>query len=115
MHDMSADREFTKPSSDFGVVSDVLPLEASAASAMWEQLSGSVERFIDAWESGSGAPSVAEYVMAVPAAHRRLTAVELIKVDLEYRWLKIKQPRYVEEYLKKFPFLASEIPVDLLY
>lgn len=115
MHDMSADREFTKPSSDFGVVSDVLPLEASAASAMWEQLSGSVERFIDAWESGSGAPSVAEYVMAVPAAHRRLTAVELIKVDLEYRWLKIKQPRYVEEYLKEFPFLASEIPVDLLY
>ncbi len=29
--------------------------------------------------------------------------------------LKIKQPRYVEDYLAEFSFLAADVPVDLLY
>ncbi|MGC3967066.1 MAG: hypothetical protein QM775_06745 [Pirellulales bacterium] len=93
--------------------SDVLPLEA--ASAVWDQLSAAVERFITAWEEGAIIPSIAEHLAALPDAQRRMTAVELIKVDLEYRWLKLKQPKYMEEYFAEFSFLSRDVPVDLLY
>ena len=92
---------------------DVIPFEA--ASAVWEQLSAAVGHFVTAWEEGATTPSIADHLATVPEAQRRMTAIELIKIDLEYRWLKIKQPRHMEEYLAEFSFLARDVPVDLLY
>jgi eukaryotic-like serine/threonine-protein kinase len=85
------------------------------ASAIWEQLAGRVERFVDAWEAGPNPPSLVDHLTEVPETQRRLTAIELIKIDLEYRWLKRKEPRYIEAYLTELPFLAADPPVDLLY
>jgi len=93
--------------------SDVLPLEA--ASAVWDQLSAAVEKFITAWEEGAIVPSITEHLAELPEAQKRMTAIELIKVDLEYRWLKVKEPKYMEEYFAEFSFLGRDVPVDLLY
>ena len=48
---------------------------------------------------------------------RRLGLVELIKVDLEYRWQKRSAPKLVEEYASEFPELVSAgmLPADLIY
>jgi serine/threonine protein kinase len=85
------------------------------ASAIWEQLAGRVERFVDAWEAGAAPPSLVEHLSQVPESQQRLTAIELVKIDLEYRWLKRKEPRYIEAYLAELSFLAVDPPVDLLY
>ena len=46
---------------------------------------------------------------------RRLLLVELIKVDLEYRWGQGLEKR-VSEYVVDFPELAEgKVPVELLY
>ena len=47
---------------------------------------------------------------------RRLTLVELIKVDLEYRWLNRGCPKRLAEYLAEFPELGKgRVPCDLIY
>ena len=38
---------------------------------------------------------------------RRLTLVELIKVDLEYRWLSRGCPKRISEYFAEFPELSK--------
>lgn len=94
--------------------SDVLPLEE--ASSIWKQLAQRVEDFVNAWEAGGRPPSIAVHLEeGSTLAAKRLTAIELIKIDLEYRWLHRKQPRPLEEYLREFDFLAADIPVDLIY
>jgi serine/threonine protein kinase len=91
------------------------------ASQLWTELSARVERFVDAWEQALKgkqsleAPSPAEHVAGLSGSPLRMTAIELIKVDLEYRWLKVKKPKRIEEYLAEFTFLRNEVPVDLLY
>ena len=92
---------------------DVLPMED--ATEVWQRLSAEVGRFVDGWEAGGEPPSLVRHVAELPESMRRLTAIELVKVDLEYRWLRIKQPRYLEEYLQELPLLAADLPVDLLY
>ena len=48
---------------------------------------------------------------------RRLTLVELIKVDLGYRWSRSAGRLVLEDYLAEFPELADcgELPCDLIY
>jgi len=93
--------------------SDVLPIED--VTAQWRQLAQSVERFVQAWESSGQAPPIADYLIDAAPTTRLMTVVELIKIDLEYRWLKLKCPRRLEEYLQDFDFLAANLPVDLIY
>jgi len=120
-------------------------LKIEAATQLWEELSARVERFIEAWERAidpanadpsdvdplktkpiSATPSrlaaakiepprIADHLVGFTAGLLRMTAIELIKVDLEYRWLRVKLPRRVEEYFAEFTFLQNDIPVDLLY
>ncbi len=87
------------------------------ADRTWQLLAGRVEALVAAWEAaGPDPPALAELVPAGPAGLRRLALVELIKVDLEYRWLHRRTPRRVEEYLADFPELAAGgVPCDLLY
>jgi len=90
-------------------------VKLDAASQLWVELSARVEGFIEAWESAGEPPSISAHLTGLTGTLLRMTAIELIKVDLEYRWLRVKQPRPIEVYLAEFSFLNEDIPVDLLY
>ncbi|MCE9606578.1 MAG: serine/threonine protein kinase [Planctomycetia bacterium] len=90
-------------------------MKIDAASQVWVELSARVERFVEAWEAAQDPPAISAYLTDLTPAVRRMTAIELIKVDLEYRWVRVRLPRRIEEYLAEFPFLNEDIPVDLLY
>ena len=79
-------------------------------------LEDALERFIDCWAEAGEPPLLADFLPEEPAA-RRLTLIELIKVDLEYRWLEHNLPRRLEEYLAEFPELdgSDGVPCDLVY
>lgn len=87
------------------------------ASIVWEQLSQHIDRFVAAWQQAEAPPNVADFLPPGPPALRRLTLVEVIKVDLEYRWQHKRWPKLVEQYLEEFPELTADggIPCDLLY
>ena len=55
-------------------------------SVAWQQLSERIDAFVAAWQQGGEPPAPSSFVPAEPIALRRVTLVELIKVDLEYRW-----------------------------
>ena len=61
-------------------------LSEGESSLIWRQLSDCLDAFVAAWQRGEGPPALGEFLPAGPAALRRLTLVEAIKVDLEYRW-----------------------------
>ncbi|MFN0053510.1 MAG: serine/threonine-protein kinase [Planctomycetales bacterium] len=81
----------------------------------WSVLAGQVERFATAWEDGGDPPEIARFLPTEPAALRRMTLVELIKVDLEFRWQGGRAPLPLEQYLAQFPELADDLPADLIY
>jgi eukaryotic-like serine/threonine-protein kinase len=90
-------------------------LTLDTAHHTWTILSGRVEAFIDAWEHGAEPPSPREFLPADALPVRRMTLVELIKVDLEYRWIHRRTPRTIEEYFGDYPELARDFPADLIY
>jgi serine/threonine protein kinase len=91
-----------------------LPLDD--AGRTWDVLAAQVETFVQAWDGAAEPPALAAFVPAGPPPLRRLVLVELIKVDLEYRWSGRRAPRAVEDYLAAFPELAEGgPPCDLLY
>ena len=89
-----------------------VPLDASTHH--WDELARRIEAFLSAWEAGP--TPLAEHLPAEPPELRRLTLVELIKVDLEQRQNR-KLPRPIDEYMAEFPELleGGEPPVDLIY
>jgi serine/threonine protein kinase len=86
------------------------------ASLIWQQLSERIDGFIEAWQSGEP-PELANFLPPAPQALRRMTLVEAIKVDLEYRWQPGGTPKMVEEYVAEFPELATDagVPCDIIY
>jgi len=92
-------------------------LNSSDPTLAWDVLSEKVEAFVNAWEAGGEPPSLADYLPARPAVLRQLTLVELIKVDLEYRWQKPGESKKLEGYIADFPELveSGQIPCDLVY
>ncbi len=61
-------------------------------------------------------PSLRRFLPAEPATLRRLVLVELIKVDLDYRWRYRGEQRLLEQYFPDFPELADgRAPCDLIY
>ncbi len=74
-----------------------------------------LEAFVEAWEAADSPPTPADFVPESPQV-RRVVLTELLKIDLEYRWLKRNLPKRVEEYSSEFPELsAGGLPIDLLY
>jgi serine/threonine protein kinase len=90
-------------------------LTLDTAHHTWTVLSGRVESFINAWEQADEPPTLRDYLPPDPLPVRRMTLVELIKVDLEYRWVHRRTPRTIEEYVKEFPDLGHDLPADLIY
>lgn len=74
-----------------------------------------VDAFVEAWEAGDEPPQPGQFLLA-DDAERLLMLVELIKVDLEYRWQQRNLPKRISEYLEEYPELASDgFPAALVY
>lgn len=90
-------------------------MSAPAAEETFVRLTDCLERLAEAWECAGAPPRLAEF-LPPESELRFVTLVELIKLDLEYRWLTHNAPRRISEYLAEFPELSAEnVPVDLLY
>ena len=72
-----------------------------------------LERFVAAWSS-TETPRIREHL---PSDERmqRLVAIELVKLDLEYRWRDGVEPQYVEDYVTELSLLGPEAPLELIY
>ena len=51
---------------------------------IWEKVGNRLESFIAAWEQSDEAPPVSDHINDLSGFVRRLTLIELIKVDLEH-------------------------------
>lgn len=73
-----------------------------------------VASFSEAWASGSP-PDLSVYLPREPA-DRRTILIELIKIDLEYRWLRYHFPKRLSEYRAEFVELQDgRLPAELVY
>jgi eukaryotic-like serine/threonine-protein kinase len=91
-------------------------VEAEKAGDTWDVLAGRVQAFLQCWDARSEPPKLAEFLPDGPAPLRRLVLLELIKVDLDYRWSSGQSVRVVDDYLAAFPELTADgPPCDLLY
>jgi serine/threonine protein kinase len=84
---------------------------------LWHDLSGQIDALVAAWDNGPRPPSLKELLPAAPAESRRMMLIELIKVDLEYRWQQYDLPKRIEDYLAEFPELAegNSVSCGLIY
>ena len=90
-------------------------LSFDAARQSMDVLAGRVDAFVGAWGTGASPPDLNPF-LPDGGEVRRLTLIELIKVDLEYRWLSRCCPKRLSEYFAEFPELVRDhIPCDLLY
>jgi serine/threonine protein kinase len=86
------------------------------STAMWQSLAVRIEEFVNSWESATMfPPDMAQHLVNVPGGERRLTLIELIKVDLEYRWNRDFPKKTCEDYLADFEELKQDLPLELLY
>jgi serine/threonine protein kinase len=78
-------------------------------------ISDRLDAFVRKWEANGDPPRLADFVPDNPPAVRRIALVELIKLDLDFRWSQghLKQ---VEAYAAEFPELAGPagVPCDLI-
>ncbi|MFD9662675.1 serine/threonine-protein kinase [Rhodococcus sp. NPDC059968] len=73
-----------------------------------------VARFSEAW--GSGSPPDLSAFLPREQAERRSILIELIKIDLEYRWVRHCFPKRLTEYRAEFSELQEgPLPADLVY
>src|SRR5262245_28002508 len=78
-------------------------------------LANVVCRFNDAWEAARQPPQLAGF-LPEKSSLRLLALGELIKADLEYRWLRFNHPKRITEYRAEFQEHFREgLPVDLIY
>ncbi len=78
-------------------------------------LASHVCRFVDAWESEQAPPRIHDYLPVDPEL-RRIALIEIIKTDLEYRWVQHNLPKRLHEYRSEHAELASvPLPPDLIY
>ena len=73
-------------------------------------LAGFLDAFVSAWEAADTPPDLSPF-LPQSGEIRRLTLVELIKVDLEYRWLPAAAPNDSPNTWPNFPsWLAGGSP-----
>src|SRR5262245_27392276 len=90
------------------------PAPAELTTRAWEVVGARLEEFARAWDADDP-PDLGRFLPPGPPALRRLTLVELVKLDIDYR-LARGLARSVEEYVGEFPELAEAgPPCDLLY
>ncbi len=86
-------------------------------SQIWDRLGEYIDQFIEAWQNSDAPPEISAHLPDNPPALRRLTLVEMIKIDMEQRWGGKREPKMVEQYLDEFPELVTGagVPCDLVY
>ncbi|MEU6585478.1 serine/threonine-protein kinase [Nocardia sp. NPDC046763] len=78
-------------------------------------LAAAVARFSQAWAASGCPPDLSAYLPEADA-DRRAVLVELIKVDLENRWVRHHFPKRLAEYCEQYAELRSgPPPADLVY
>ena len=75
-------------------------------------LTDCIDRFSAAWEQQER-PPVEDY-LPEDENLRLLALTELVKLDLEYRWLGGSDPLYAEDYFKQFPELVTGLSAVLV-
>jgi WD40 repeat protein len=79
-------------------------------SAIWTRLEEIIRRFEEEWKADRR-PTIEDYLPHDPG-ERRATLVELVHLDLEYRW-KAGEATSAESYLSRYPELADDSEVSL--
>ena len=82
-------------------------LSFDAARESMDVLRRQLDAFVEAWET-TRARRTSIRSSRESGEIRRLTLVELIKVDLEYRWLSRGCPKRISEYFAEFPELVQD-------
>ena len=95
-------------------------LSLDDAGRSWSLLSTRLDQFIEAWECAvngdAASPEIAEFLPPDgPAVLVNELLLELVKVDLDYRWTRDRLPRRVEDYALELPQLAGIVTADLLF
>ncbi|GAA4486998.1 serine/threonine-protein kinase [Rhodococcus olei] len=73
-------------------------------------------RLAQDWERDGRPPGDLRDYLPDTDAIRRTALVELISVDLAYRWLRAREPKRIADYCLEFPeLLAGTIPPELVY
>ncbi len=93
------------------------PSKQETAETDWELLAVHVEGFLEAWEAAGEPPGMGGHLPEPQGTLRRMVLIELIKVDLEYRYGSDGEKLSLESYQAQFPDLAKPdgMPVDLIY
>lgn len=74
-----------------------------------------LERFVEAWQSLQSPPILDHFLPNQPF-QKWLTLVELIKVDLEYRYQIFNFPKSLDDYIDEYAELEQRpLPSDLIY
>jgi WD40 repeat protein/serine/threonine protein kinase len=71
----------------------------------WGKVAAIIRRFEAAWQEGE--PPEIDAFLPAPPAERLAVLIELVHVDLEYRW-KAGKPLRVEEYFQRYEALRSD-------
>lgn len=76
-----------------------------------------LEAFLQEWETNGYGPSLAEHLPKTSGSLRRAVLIELIKVDLEYRYNSEGPVLRLEDYLAEHPELGEPdgMPVELIH
>jgi serine/threonine protein kinase len=89
-------------------------LTIEEAGQTWQALATFVEQFQTAWDENESVPSPLPFLPNGPAPLRRMVLIELVKIDLRYRWIHRQQPRVLEDYCDIIPELREHLSADLL-
>ncbi len=100
------------------VYDDGMTGEHNDATESWGALAAHIETFLEKWEASGMPPDLRHHLPPDEASElRRLTLIELIKVDLEYRLQHDVTLRRLEDYAAEYPELLvdDQLPTDLIY
>ena len=84
---------------------------AGEPDSAWFRRMHAVDRFDERWQT-AGDATIAEFLSVEHGNERRSLLIELIKVDMEYRWSRGER-MHIEEYLQQFPELGDAFTVPL--
>lgn len=87
------------------------------AAQTWDLLDQIADRFDASWRDGDDPPQLQDFLPEEQSLLRHLVLVELIKIDIEYRFRHRGEPKYLESYVEEFPELreAQGLPCDLIF
>ncbi len=107
------------------MTSDVDPKALAATTTLrlheatkdWASLMEQIDSFSLAWDQAAEQPpEIESFLPTEPPILRHMVLVELIKIDLEFRWQEHNCPKTIEQYLAEFPELGADgPPADLIH